>query len=99
MRSFLTILAADGRAKGGPIDMSDGFKDFFQTIGMTGGGLVTKGIAAVIAIIAVRMLLQLSADPKGALRKGSMAIGTLFVAVVLALYGDSLFSTVTSAKG
>ncbi|MFF8234738.1 hypothetical protein [Streptomyces caelestis] len=82
-----------------PIDMSTGFKDFFDTIGLTGGGLVTKGIAAVIAVIAVRMLLQLSSDPKGALRKGSMAIGTLFVAVVLALYGDTLFSTVTEAKG
>ncbi|WP_331724012.1 hypothetical protein [Streptomyces sp. NBC_00005] len=82
-----------------PQDMSVGFKDFFDTIGLTGGGLVTKGIAAVIAIIALRMLLQLSGDPKGALRKGSMAIGTLFVAVVLALYGDTLFSTVTQAKG
>ncbi|MGW2207167.1 hypothetical protein [Streptomyces sp. NPDC001774] len=81
-----------------PIDMSTGFKDFFDTIGLTGGGLVTKGIAAVIAVIAVKMLLQLSNDPKGALRKGSMAIGTLFVAVVLALYGDTLFSTVTNAK-
>lgn len=78
-----------------PIDLSTGFTDFFKTIGLTGGGLVTKGIAAVIAVIAVRMLLQLSNDPKGALRKGSMAVGTLFVAVVLALYGDTLFSTVT----
>ncbi|MGW8357679.1 hypothetical protein [Streptomyces wedmorensis] len=82
-----------------PIDMSGGFKDFFDTIGMTGGGLVTKAIAAVIAIIALRMLFTLHNDPKGALRKGSAAIGTLFVAVVLALYGDTLFSTVTSAKG
>lgn len=82
-----------------PVDMSKGFQDFFDTIGLTGAGLVTKGIAAVIAVIALRMLLQLSGDPKGALRKGSMAIGTLFVAVVLALYGDTLFSTVTEAKG
>lgn len=82
-----------------PVDMSTGFKDFFDTIGLTGGGLVTKGIAAVIAIIALRMLLQLSSDPKGALRKGTLAVGTLFVAVVLALYGDTLFSTVTQAKG
>ncbi|MFC7897541.1 MULTISPECIES: hypothetical protein [Streptomyces] len=82
-----------------PVDMSKGFQDFFDTIGLTGGGLVTKGIAAVIAVIAVRMLLQLSSDPKGALRKGSMAVGTLFVAVILALYGDTLFSTVTEAKG
>ncbi|MFE6788210.1 hypothetical protein ACFVFF_38815 [Streptomyces sp. NPDC057680] len=81
-----------------PIDLSGGFTDFFKTIGMTGGGLVTKGIAAVIAVIAVRMLLQLSSDPKGALRKGSMAVGTLFVAVVLALYGNTLFSTVTTAS-
>ncbi|WP_432105880.1 hypothetical protein [Streptomyces sp. bgisy091] len=80
-------------------DLSTGFTDFFDTIGITGAGLVTKGIAAVIAIIAVRMLLQLSNDPKGALRKGGLAIGTLFVAVVLAMYGDSLFSTVTTAKG
>ena len=79
-----------------PVDMSGGFKDFFDTIGLTGAGLVTKGIAAVIA---VGMLLKTSSDPKGALRKGSMAIGTLFVAVVLALYGDTLFSTVTQAKG
>ncbi|MEU1377964.1 hypothetical protein ABZ442_30570 [Streptomyces triculaminicus] len=89
--SKLTVLAK-------PIDMSGGFKDFFDTIGLTSGGLVTKGIAAVIGVIAVRMLLQLSSDPKGALRKGSMAIGTLFVAVVLALYGGELFSTVTNAK-
>ncbi|MFF3062081.1 hypothetical protein [Streptomyces sp. NPDC057909] len=81
-----------------PVDMSGGFKDFFDTIGLTGGGLVTKGIAAVIAIIAIRMLLQLSNDPKGALQKGSMALGTLFAAVILALYGDTLFSTVTNAK-
>ncbi|MFD4144449.1 hypothetical protein [Streptomyces sp. NPDC058572] len=79
-----------------PQDLSGGFADFFKTIGLTGGGLVTKGIAAVIAVIAVKMLLQLSSDPKTALRKGSMAVGTLFVAVVLALYGDTLFSTVTA---
>ncbi|MEW2458901.1 hypothetical protein [Streptomyces albus] len=82
-----------------PIDMSKGFTDFFDTIGMTGVGLVTKGIAAVIAVIALRMLLQVSSDPKSALRRGSMAVGTLFVAVILALYGDTLFSTVTDAKG
>lgn len=79
-----------------PIDISTGFTDFFKTIGLSGGGLVTKGVAAVIAVIAVRMLLQLSSDPKTALRKGSMAVGTLFVALVLALYGDTLFSTVTA---
>lgn len=62
MRTFNTL--AEGR------DLSTGFTDFFATIGMTGGGLVTKAIAAVIAVIAVRMLLQLSNDPKGALRKG-----------------------------
>jgi hypothetical protein len=91
MRKFINLAA--------PVDMSKGFKDFFDTIGLTGGGLVTKGIAAVIAVIALRMLLQLSSDPKGALKKGSMAVGTLFVAVVLAMYGDTLFSTVTEAKG
>ncbi|MEU0670906.1 hypothetical protein ABZ508_34380 [Streptomyces lavendulocolor] len=77
-----------------PQDLSTGFADFFKTIGLTGGGLVTKGVAAVIAVIAVKMLLTLSADPKTALRKGGMAIGTLFVALVLALYGDALFGTV-----
>ncbi|MFI9082134.1 hypothetical protein ACIGW8_37890 [Streptomyces sioyaensis] len=78
-------------------DLSGGFTAFFNSIGMTGAGLVTKGIAAVIAIIAVRMLFQLTGDPKRALQRGSMAIGTLFVAVVLAMYGDDLFSTVTDA--
>ncbi|MFD8938615.1 hypothetical protein ACFV0R_25750 [Streptomyces sp. NPDC059578] len=82
-----------------PVDMSKGFQDFFDTIGLTGGGLVTKGIAAVIAVIALRMMLQLSNDPKTAMRKGLAAVGTLFVAVILALYGDTLFSTVTDAKG
>lgn len=84
-----------------PVDLSGGFKDFFGTIGMTGSGLVTKAIAAVLVVIGVLMLLRLSNDPKGALRKGSMAVGTLFVAVVLVLYGDTLFSTVTnpSPKG
>ncbi|CAM5668207.1 hypothetical protein SPARM206S_00434 [Streptomyces parvulus] len=33
------------------------------------------------------MLLSLSGDPKSALIKGAKAVGTLFVAVVLALYG------------
>ncbi|ANJ12123.1 hypothetical protein [Streptomyces parvulus] len=82
-----------------PVDMSKGFKDFFDTIGLTGGGLVTKGIPAVLSIIALGMLLSLSGDPKSALIKGAKAVGTLFVAVVLALYGDTLFSTVTEAKG
>ncbi|MFJ2202370.1 hypothetical protein [Streptomyces violaceusniger] len=81
-----------------PTDMSTGFTDFFDSIGMTGAGLVTKGVAAVIAVIAVGMLLKLSSNPKEALRKGSMAIGTLFVAVILALYGNTLFSTVTDAE-
>ncbi|MEU0023361.1 hypothetical protein ABZ173_37675 [Streptomyces rochei] len=82
-----------------PVDMSTGFKDFFDTIGLTGSGLVTKGIAAVIAVIALRMLAQTPGDPKNALRKGMAGVGTLFVAVVLAIYGDTLFSTVTEAKG
>ncbi|MGW2866340.1 hypothetical protein [Streptomyces sp. NPDC001205] len=80
-------------------DLSKGFKDFFDTIGLTGGGLVTKGVAAVIAVIAVRMLLTLSSDPKTAMRRGATAVGTLFVALVLALYGSTLFATVTDAKG
>lgn len=81
-----------------PTDLSVGFKDFFETIGLTGAGLVTKGIVAVLAVIAVTMLLKLGNDPKGALRKGTSALGVLFVAVVLALYGDALFSTVTNAS-
>ncbi|MGW2188765.1 hypothetical protein [Streptomyces sp. NPDC001719] len=79
-------------------DLSGGFSDFFDTIGLSVSGLVTKGIAAVIAVIALKMLFSLSNDPKMALRRGSMAVGTLFVAVVLALYGPTLFSTVTNAK-
>lgn len=82
-----------------PEDFSVGFNDFFASIGMTGVGLVTKGIAAVIAVIALRMLLQLSNNPKQALRNGTLAVGTLFVAVILAMYGSDLFSTVTEAKG
>lgn len=82
-----------------PIDMSKGFTDFFDTIGLTGAGLVTKAVAAVIAVIALLMALKAPTDAKGALRKGSMAVATLFVAIVLALYGDTLFSTVTNAKG
>ncbi|MCB5181501.1 hypothetical protein [Streptomyces antimicrobicus] len=81
-----------------PIDMSTGFKDFFDTIGVTSEGIITKSLAAVIGVIAIKMLLTLSNDPKSALRKGSMAIGTLFVALVLGLYGDTLFATVTSPK-
>ncbi|MEU9678713.1 hypothetical protein AB0D92_35115 [Streptomyces parvus] len=79
-------------------DMSGGFKDFFDTIGLTGAGLITKAIAAVIAVIAVGMMLKLNSDPKTALRKGGLALGTLFVAVILAMYGDALFSTVTNSK-
>ncbi|GGZ29494.1 hypothetical protein [Streptomyces nitrosporeus] len=89
MRNLITVAAG--------IDMSGGFTDFFDSIGMTGVGLITKAIAAVIAVIAIGMLLKLQSDPKGALRKGGLAVGTLFVAVVLAMYGDTLFSTVTSA--
>ncbi|MGW1129859.1 hypothetical protein [Streptomyces sp. NPDC002526] len=90
MSAFVTVAGA--------VDMSGGFADFFATIGLTGSGLVTKGIAAVIAVVAVRMLLQISGDPKAALQKGSMAVGVLFVAVILAMYGSTLFSTVTDAK-
>ncbi|MFD4483228.1 hypothetical protein ACFWPU_44970 [Streptomyces sp. NPDC058471] len=80
-------------------DMSTGFKDFFDTIGLTGGGLVTKGAAAVIAVIALRMMFQAARSPKDGLRQGGMGVGVLFVALVLALYGNDLFSTVTNAKG
>ncbi|MFJ2876562.1 MULTISPECIES: hypothetical protein [unclassified Streptomyces] len=78
-------------------DLSTGFKDFFDTIGLTGVGLVTKAIAAVIAVIAFKMLLSLSSNPKTAMRHGTMAVGVLFIAVVLAMYGPTLFSTVTDA--
>ncbi|MDX2921889.1 hypothetical protein [Streptomyces sp. NE06-03C] len=91
MRNNLFNLAAG-------TDMSGGFKDFFDTIGLTGAGLITKAIAAVIAVIAVGMMLKLNSDPKTALRKGGLALGTLFVAVILAMYGDALFSTVTNSK-
>ncbi|MFI0005756.1 hypothetical protein ACH4NR_36970 [Streptomyces globisporus] len=90
MRSLFNIAAGT--------DMSGGFKDFFDTIGLTGAGLITKAIAAVIAVIAVGMMLKLNSDPKTALRKGGLALGTLFVAVILAMYGDALFSTVTNSK-
>ncbi|MGA5220923.1 hypothetical protein ACPCAE_33305 [Streptomyces cinereoruber] len=76
-------------------DLSNGFADFFATIGLTGAGLVTKGIAAVIAVIAVTMLFSINKNPKEALRKGATAVGALFVALVLALYGGTMFSTVT----
>ncbi|MFF0747349.1 hypothetical protein ACFYVL_43920 [Streptomyces sp. NPDC004111] len=79
-----------------PVDFSAGFVDFFKSIGMTGTGLVTKAIAAVIAVVAVRMLLTIPNDSKKALRNGAMAVGTLFVAVILAMYGSDLFSTVTN---
>ncbi|MEV0324586.1 hypothetical protein ACIBKX_40340 [Streptomyces sp. NPDC050658] len=80
-----------------PQDFSDGFSDFFDSIGMTGTGLVTKAVAAVVAVIALRMLFAAAKDPKTGLRKGGIALGTLFVAVILALYGADLFSTVTDA--
>ncbi|MEV0982152.1 hypothetical protein [Streptomyces sp. NPDC049915] len=91
MRNFITLAAGN--------DLSNGFTEFFKTISATAGGLVTKAIAAVIAVIALRMIGQLINHPQQALKKGSLAIGTLFVAVVVALYGDVLFSTVAQAKG
>lgn len=81
-----------------PTDFSVGFKDFFDSIGLTGVGLVTKAVAAVIAVIAVKMLMQTGNDPRRALRNGAMGLGTLFVAIILAMYGSDLFSTVTNAK-
>ncbi|MFF1594316.1 hypothetical protein ACFVY0_40465 [Streptomyces sp. NPDC058286] len=83
-----------------PVDLSKGFSDFFDSIGLTGTGLVTKAIGAVLIIIAGRMMLQLLGEnPKTALRKGSVALGTLFVAVILAIYGDDLFGTLPGAGG
>lgn len=81
-----------------PTDLSKGFGDFFDSIGLTGLGLVTKAIGAVLVVIAGTMLMRLNSDPKMALRKGSMAVGTLFVAVILAMYGDDMFGTITEAK-
>ncbi|MFD7860035.1 hypothetical protein ACFV6B_38020 [Streptomyces microflavus] len=86
MRNFITTAAGT--------DMSGGFGDFFDTIGLTGNGLITKAIAAILVVVAGTMMLKLNSDPKGALRKGGLAVGTLFVAVILAMYGDALFSTV-----
>ncbi|MFF0509162.1 hypothetical protein ACFYUH_37030 [Streptomyces fimicarius] len=91
MRNHLNNLAAG-------IDMSKGFEDFFDTIGLTGEGLVIKAIGAVIAVIGLGMLLKVNSNPKTALRKAGLAIGVLFIAVVLVMYGDTLFSTVTNAK-
>ncbi|MFJ2854434.1 hypothetical protein [Streptomyces rubiginosohelvolus] len=91
MRNRLYNLAAG-------TDMSGGFKDFFDTIGLTGAGLVTKAIGAVIAVLGIAMLLKVNSDPKTALRKGGLGLGVLFIAVVLVMYGDTLFSTVTNAK-
>ncbi|ESQ01821.1 hypothetical protein ACFY7N_31045 [Streptomyces albidoflavus] len=76
-----------------PLDLSDGFSDFFATIGLTGTGLVTKGVPAVIAIIGVIMLGKIATHPQQALRRGAMGIGVLFVAAMLAIFGDTLFST------
>ncbi|MFE6189122.1 hypothetical protein ACFQ6U_32335 [Streptomyces sp. NPDC056465] len=81
------------------IDMSKGFSDFFDTIGLTGSGIVTKAIPAVLVVVALTMMFKvIGNDPKTALRRGGLAVGTLFVGVILALYGDTLFSTVTSSK-
>lgn len=81
-------------------DMSTGFSDFFDTIGLTGGGIVTKAIPAILVVVSLTMMFKVTGgDPKTALRRGGLAVGTLFVGVVLALYGDTLFSTVTTAKG
>ena len=81
-----------------PIDFSEGFADFFDSIGLTGVGLVTKAIAAVIAVISLRMLGKTINNPKEGLRHGAVGLGTLFVAVILAMYGADLFSTVTNAE-
>jgi hypothetical protein len=78
-------------------DLSKGFADFFDTIGMTGSGLVFKAIGAVVAVIALGMLFSLNGNPKTALRKGAAGVGTLLVAVVLALYGADMFATITDA--
>ncbi|WP_411093583.1 hypothetical protein [Streptomyces sp. 049-1] len=79
-------------------DLSDGFKDFFDTIGMTGAGLVFKSVAAVVAIIALFIGFgAVGNDPKRALRKGGMAVGTLLFAVVLAMYGAEMFATITES--
>ncbi|MEU3978246.1 MULTISPECIES: hypothetical protein [unclassified Streptomyces] len=81
------------------VDMSKGFSDFFDTIGLTGSGIVKMAIPAVLIVVALTMMTKLvGAEPKTAIRRGGVAVGALFVAVVLAMYGDTLFSTVTNAK-
>lgn len=79
-----------------PVDLSGGFSDFFATIGLTGAGLVSKGVAAVLAVIAVKIMISAAKDPQAGLRKGSIAVGTLFFALTLALFGDDIFATVNT---
>lgn len=95
MKIKLAIHAAQLAAPEKGKDLSGGFSTFFDTLGLTGTGLVVKGIVAVLAIISLKMMLEVPKEPKKALRNGTLAVGTLFVAVVLAMYGETLFSTVT----
>ncbi|MFJ4717468.1 hypothetical protein [Streptomyces sp. NPDC088785] len=77
-----------------PIDLSKGFSDFFSSIDVTGSGLVRLAVPAVLVVVAGRMALQcLGENPKTAMRKGAVAVGTLMVAVLLAVFGGDIFGT------
>ncbi|MFI5987386.1 hypothetical protein ACIBEA_41785 [Streptomyces sp. NPDC051555] len=84
------ILAADDH------DLSGGFDEFFKTIAASGGGILVKATAAVLVVVAIGMAFKAINNPKMALRKGMMAVGTLFVAIILGLYGSTIFSSVTN---
>lgn len=76
------------------IDMSGGFADFFGTIGLTGKGLVKLGIPAVLVVIAGILGLQAIKYPARAVKNASVSVGALFLAIILATFGNTLFSTI-----
>lgn len=78
-----------------PVDLSKGFEDFFDSIDMTGTGLVTKGIGAAIVIIGGIMAFRAIKRPKTALQQGLLAVGVLMTGLVLVLFGSDLFGTIS----
>ncbi|WP_172385618.1 hypothetical protein [Streptomyces sp. MNP-20] len=79
-------------------DLSKGFEDFFGTIGVTGAGLVSKAVAAVLVIIGARLAIQAAKSEGGqGLRKAGEAVGALVVAISLVIFGDDLFATLPTA--
>lgn len=76
------------------IDMSGGFADFFGTIGLTGKGLVKLGIPAVLVVIAGILGIRAIKNPATAMRNATASIGALFIAIILATFGNTLFSTI-----